>query len=81
MAAVPVVDVAGGLVGGKMILRGEVPVRGDPGNKVLHQITWEKRADGRVRQIWQSSPDGGSSWKVVFDGTYVRTGATGTAQR
>ena len=62
-------DLAGGLVGGKI------------GNKVLHQITWEKRADGRVRQIWQSSPDGGSSWKVVFDGTYVRTGATGTAQR
>jgi len=73
-------DLAGGLVGGKMILRGEVPDRGDHGRKVLHQITWEKRPDGRVRQIWQSSPDGGSSWKVVFDGTYARTGAAGTAE-
>jgi hypothetical protein len=74
-------DLAGGLVGGKMILRGEVPVRGEPGNRVLHQITWEKRPEGRVRQIWQSSSDGGSSWTVVFDGAYAKTGATGTAQR
>lgn len=74
-------DLSGGLVGGKMILRGEVPVRGEPGRRVLHQITWERHPDGRVRQLWQSSPDGGSSWTVVFDGTYARKGASGAAAR
>ena len=74
-------DLAGSVVGGKMILRGQVPVRGEPGQKVLHQITWEKHPDGRVRQLWQSSPDGGSSWTVVFDGTYAKKGASGAAAR
>jgi hypothetical protein len=74
-------DLSGGLVGGKMILRGEVPVRGEPGHRILHQITWERRPDGRVRQLWQSSPDGGSSWTVVFDGTYARKSASGAATR
>ncbi len=64
-----------------MILRGEVPVRGEPGHRVLHQITWERHPDGRVRQLWQSSPDGGSSWTVVFDGTYAKKNAGGAAAR
>jgi hypothetical protein len=74
-------DLVGSLVGGKMILRGQVPVRGEPGQKVLHQISWERHHDGSVRQLWQSSPDGGASWTVVFDGTYVRKSAVGAAAR
>ncbi len=74
-------DLTGGIVSGKMILRGEVPVRGEPGHRVLHQITWERHPDGRVRQLWQSSPDGGSSWTVVFDGTYAKKSAAGAAAR
>jgi hypothetical protein len=74
-------ELAGAFVGGKMILRGEIPVRGEPGHKVLHQITWEKHPDGRIRQLWQSSPDGGGSWTIVFDGTYTRKGAPVAASR
>ncbi len=74
-------DLAGSLVGGKMILRGQAPVRGDPFQKVLHQITWERHADGTVRQLWQSSTDDGASWTVVFDGTYVKKAASGSAAR
>lgn len=74
-------DLAGGLVAGKMILRGEVPARGEPGRRILHQITWEKHGEGRVRQRWQSSGDGGQSWTVVFDGTYARKPGGGTAAR
>lgn len=74
-------DLAGGFVGGKMILRGEVPARGEPSRRILHQITWEKYADGRVRQLWQSSGDGGQSWTVVFDGTYARKSGSGIAAR
>jgi hypothetical protein len=64
-----------------MILRGHVPVRGEPGAKVLHQISWERHADGTLRQLWQSSPDGGASWTVVFDGTYAKKSAGGSAAR
>jgi hypothetical protein len=64
-----------------MILRGEVPARTEAGRRVLHQITWEKNPESRVRQFWQSSPDGGSTWTVVFDGTYVRKSGGGTAAR
>lgn len=74
-------DLAGGFVAGKMILRGEIPVRGEPGRKVLHQVSWERHADGHVRQLWQSSADGGSSWTVVFDGTYARKAPGGAAAR
>jgi hypothetical protein len=29
-------------------------------------------AGGRVRQLWDSSADGGKTWKVEFDGTYAK---------
>lgn len=74
-------DLAGGFVGGKMILRGEMPARGEAARRILHQITWEKHGDGRVRQLWQSSPDGGTTWTVVFDGTYAKKGGSGAAGR
>ena len=74
-------DRVGGVVGGRMILRGEVPARGEPGRRILHQITWERHGDGRVRQLWQSSGDGGTSWTVVFDGTYARKQGGAAAAR
>jgi hypothetical protein len=74
-------DLVGGVVGGRMILRGEVAARGEAGRKILHQITWEKHGDTQVRQLWQSSGNGGETWTVVFDGTYARKSAAGTAAR
>lgn len=64
----------GGLRDGKMVMEGEV-VRPD-GTVSLNRITWST-IDGdpdRVRQLWESSTDGGESWKVVFDGEYRRRG-------
>lgn len=67
-------ELAGGMREGKMVLEGEAP--GDSaGPPVLHRITWEPRADGTVRQHWQSSTDGGSTWRNVFAGIYRRTPA------
>ncbi len=74
-------DLVGGVVGGRMILRGQMPARGEPGRRILHKITWEKHDDGRVRQLWQSSADGGTSWTVVFDGTYAKKPGGGVAAR
>jgi Protein of unknown function (DUF1579) len=62
----------GGLVGGKMVLVGSRPPAKDGAMDVLHRITWEKKSDDEVRQLWESSPDGGQTWSVVFDGKYVR---------
>jgi hypothetical protein len=50
----------------------EVPSRREPGVMVTHRITWERLAEGKVRQVWQASKDQGRSWSVVFDGTYSR---------
>ncbi|MEP6678667.1 MAG: hypothetical protein ABJB78_05170 [Betaproteobacteria bacterium] len=40
--------------------------------KVMQRITWERLADGRVRQLWESSKNGGTTWTVAFDGYYAR---------
>jgi len=44
----------------------------DPASVVRQRITWSREPDGRVRQLWESSKDGGRSWTTVFDGLYVR---------
>jgi hypothetical protein len=36
---------------------------------VRQRVTWTPRADGSVRQHWESSRDG-ASWHTDFDGIY-----------
>jgi hypothetical protein len=61
----------GGLVDGRMVLRGQTPApKGEA--TVEHEISWEKLADGRVRQVWRISRDGGSTWNDAFVGLYTR---------
>lgn len=64
-------DLAGGLQGGKMVLEGETPSQRDPAKRVKQRITWEKKGEN-VRQLWEASRDDGQTWKVLFDGLYVR---------
>lgn len=63
---------SGGLEEGKMVLSGE---REERRGAVLDRIVWTPREDGRVRQLWQLSRDGGGSWETVFDGFYARAGS------
>jgi len=56
----------GGLQGSDMVLQST-----DDGGQV-QRITWTPLADGRVRQHWQSSADGGRTWTTAFDGFYSR---------
>jgi hypothetical protein len=42
------------------------------GKKALQRITWSQLPGGKVRQFWESSTDGGKTWTVAFDGTYIR---------
>jgi hypothetical protein len=37
-----------------------------------NRITWTVQPDARVRQLWQTTSDGGASWQTVFDGYYRR---------
>ncbi len=60
----------GGLVDGRMVLAG--PGKGPKGESVTNRISWEKLVDGRVRQTWTVSSDGGKTWTVSFDGLYAK---------
>ena len=69
-------ELSGGLIDGVMTLTGSRPAphgRGD----VRDRISWTPNADGTVRQLWESSSDGGNSWQVIFDGLYTRSGPQG----
>jgi len=60
----------GGLVDGRMVLTGKGA--GPNGETVTNRISWEKLADGRVRQTWSVSSDGGATWTTSFDGYYAK---------
>lgn len=53
-----------------MTLSGSVPDR--QGDLVTHEVSWERRPDGSVRQRWRASRDQGVTWSGVFDGIYRR---------
>ena len=38
----------------------------------MQRIAWSVNDDGSVRQLWESTTDGGKTWTVQFDGKYVR---------
>jgi hypothetical protein len=40
--------------------------------EVMNEMTISKVSDDEVRQVWRVSSDEGESWRVVFDGTYLR---------
>ncbi len=59
----------GGYVEDRMVMEGETV--DTAGVVTLNRITWS-RIDGgrdRVRQFWESSTDGGTTWGVAFDGS------------
>ena len=53
---------------GRMVLEGELA--GEGGRTARQRITWTPQPTGSVRQQWESSSDGGRTWKTEFDGTY-----------
>ncbi len=73
------VDSGGGLlqldgsrVDTAIVLTGEAFDADAPNQSSRQRITWTPLTGGRVRQLWESSSDGGKTWTVAFDGLYVR---------
>jgi hypothetical protein len=61
----------GSFTGGKMVLTG---TKQDPstGKTTIDRITWTPLPADQLRQVWETSTDGGKSWTVAFDGLYTR---------
>jgi hypothetical protein len=66
-----VLELAGGLVEGNMVLAGEHEVRG---RHLIEKISWTPNPDGSVRQHWEQSRDDGKTWTTAFDGLYRKKG-------
>lgn len=62
----------GGLVNGAMVMTQSRTLR--PGSRIIERIAWTKLGPNKVRQLWDRSSDGGKTWRVVFDGIYIRNG-------
>ncbi len=52
-----------------MVLEGQSP--GADGAMAKQRITWTPKADGSLRQLWESA-DAKGAWTVVFDGKYTK---------
>jgi hypothetical protein len=65
-----VLQLDGTFADGKMVLSGETKDR--TGAVTLNRITWQESGPGQVRQLWEVSSDGGTTWGVAFDGRYRR---------
>jgi hypothetical protein len=65
-------ELDGGLSNGSMVLAGDA-VDATAASKTSRQrIAWTPLPDGRVRQRWEASTDGGRTWTTVFDGLYTQ---------
>jgi hypothetical protein len=65
-----IIQLEGGLEGKAMKLDGRY-VKAN-GTVTRLRGTWTPLADGRVRQLFEESKDGGKSWTIWFDGYYTR---------
>jgi hypothetical protein len=54
---------------GRMVLEG---TRHTAQGERRNRITWSVLEGGGVRQLWESSADGGKTWELRFDGRYFR---------
>ena len=63
----------GGMRGPSMVLEGTARADDAPERLDLQRITWTPNPDGSVRQHWEVSSDGGTTWRTAFDGEYRRS--------
>jgi hypothetical protein len=54
--------------GSTLSLEGTTPQ--PDGTQLVNRLSFHNNPDRTVRQLWETSPDGGKSWTTVFDGLY-----------
>jgi len=65
-----IIRMVGMMKGGAMVLEGNHLYR--DGRRELIRGTWTLLEDGRVRQLFEQSRNGGESWYTWFEGYYVK---------
>ena len=60
-----ILHLKGGLSGADMVLSQTEGAKVD-------RVTWTPSSDGKVKQQWDQSTDGGKTWKTAFVGLYER---------
>src|SRR5215469_16196193 len=58
----------GALKDGRMLMSGEMTQHGQ---RVLDRMSWIPQ-DGKIRQLWETSEDGGKTWRTIFDVYYSK---------
>ena len=58
----------GGLKDGAMVMTGEMV---QDGKRLQDRMSWTPQ-NGKIRQLWETSSDGGKTWKVIFDVYYSK---------
>lgn len=66
------IDIRGGLTEDGMLLEGQINYVGN-GTSAPFRGLWTLMPDGRVRQFFEQSNDGGETWAPWFEGFYTRT--------
>ena len=70
-----VLNLEGEFADGKMILVGTRPSQKEKGVTITHRIAWTPQPNHSVKQIWENSTNGGRTWRLVSEGTYVKKGS------
>ena len=65
------IRIEGGIEDGSMVLTGYIYTLAT-GTKADFRGTWSLLKDGRVRQFFEQSTDGGTTWQAWFEGFYAR---------
>ena len=68
-----VAEFDGELRDGAMVMEGYR--QGTDGSRIPARLTLTPRPDGSVRQLGENSTDGGKTWSILYDLTYVRKAA------
>jgi hypothetical protein len=58
----------GGLKGDAMVMTGEMV---QDGKRQLDRMSWMPQGS-KIRQLWETSSDGGKTWKTIFDVYYSK---------
>jgi hypothetical protein len=58
----------GGLKDGAMVMTGEMT---QDGKRVQDRMSWTPQGS-KIRQLWETSSDGGKTWKTIFDVYYSK---------